>query len=170
MSLNDRKSRLRKIAFLDRDGVINKKAGEHEYITKTEDFVFNEGIFKVLEHLRKENFEFIVVTNQRGVARGLLDEEKLAEVHSFMKEGLKNNGIDILDIFYCPHNENECDCRKPKDGLLRIASEKYSIDLNQSLFITDSQKEIEMGKVFGIKDNYFVESGQPERFFVCIEK
>lgn len=160
----------KKIAFLDRDGVINKKAKEHQYITRTEDFIFNERIFEVLIYLKKRDFEFIILTNQRGISRGLLDEDQLKVIHSEMMKGLRNNGIDILDIFYCPHGENECDCRKPKDGLLRKACEKYSIDLNKSLFITDSEKEVEMGEVFGIKNSYFVESDYPERFLLCVER
>lgn len=154
----------KKIAFLDRDGVINKKAEEHNYITRVEDFVFNEGIFEVLTSLKERGFEFIVLTNQRGMARGIFSEEELLGIHTFMKTTLTNHGINILDIFYCPHGEDECECRKPKDGMLRVACEKYSVDLDSSIFITDSQKEVIMGQKFGISNSYFIRSDHPEDY------
>lgn len=154
----------KKIAFLDRDGVINKKAKEHSYITNVKEFIFNETIFDVLLSLKKENFEFIILTNQRGIARGLYSEETLAEIHTFMCKRFLEKGISILDIFYCPHNENACECRKPKDGMLKAACLRYDIDLKDSIFITDSILEMEMGKNFGISNSYFVPSDAPHSF------
>lgn len=146
----------RKIAFLDRDGVINKKAAEHCYITKVEDFIFNDGIFEVVTNLKAKGYEFIVITNQRGIARGLYTEDTLDKIHQHLE-----NGIEILDIFYCPHEINTCDCRKPKDGMLKSACAKYSIDLPNSLLISDSEEEVLMGQKFGIGQNIFITSNQP---------
>ncbi len=151
----------KRIVFLDRDGVINKKAEEHCYITKVEDFIFNEDIFKVVAKFKAEGFEFIVITNQRGIARGLYTEDQLAEIHSYLKAGFNEKGIEILDIFYCPHEKNVCDCRKPKDGLLKQACAKYPIDLPSSLLISDSQEEVLMGQKFGIGRHIFIPSDQP---------
>lgn len=148
----------KKIAFLDRDGVINKKAGDHCYITKKEDFIFNEGIFELLEKLRDSGFEFIVITNQRGVFRGMYSEYDLRDIHSFMSEELKKKNISLLDIFYCPHDNNVCNCRKPKPGMLKMACDKYDIDLRGSIFITDSENELRMGDEFGIGKTYLIES------------
>jgi D-glycero-D-manno-heptose 1,7-bisphosphate phosphatase len=138
-----------KVAFLDRDGVINRKAEEHHYITKKEDFIFNEGIFEVAKVLLGNGFNLIVITNQRGIARGIYSEEDLKSIHDFMIEGFNSNGISILDIFYCPHNSGECECRKPKPGMLKAACEKYNIDLATSVL---------MGKVFGVGKNILVPS------------
>lgn len=165
MLLSAQKSLPKKIAFLDRDGVINKKAKEHQYITKSEDFIFNEGIFKVLAYLKDRGFEFIILTNQRGVARGIFSEDDLCQVHSHMNSILESKGINILDIFYCPHHGNECDCRKPKPGMLRKACERYDVTLSSSLFITDSEKEYEMGEKFGLGQTILVNSDKPEEFF-----
>lgn len=148
----------KKIVFLDRDGVINKKADEHCYITKVEDFIFNDGIFEAVLGLQKKGFEFIILTNQRGIARGLMTIEKLFEIHKSMNDGFLKHGIKILDVFYCPHDINSCECRKPKDGMLRMATHKYAIDLGSSLLISDSPVDIEMGKMFGVGKNILIES------------
>lgn len=151
-----------KVAFLDRDGVINKKAEEHGYITRKEDFIFNEGIFEVCHQLQKRGFELVTITNQRGIARGLYTEETLGEIHGYMKEEFKRQGITIMDIFYCPHEEGVCDCRKPKDGMLRKALVCYPISLAESILISDSLEDVEMGRIFGIGTVLFVSSDHPE--------
>lgn len=150
-----------KIAFLDRDGVINKNAAEHCYITKVEEFVFNEEIFGILLDWQKQGYEFIVITNQRGVARGQYSEEDLGLIHQYMQEEFNKRGIKMLDIFYCPHQEDSCSCRKPKPGMLEQACEKYEIDLANSILISDSKKDVEMGKQFGVGQNILVEQDKP---------
>lgn len=150
-----------KVAFLDRDGVINKNAAPHEYITAVENFKFNDGVFELLARLANDGYEIIILTNQRGIARGMLTEQRLSEIHTFMRKELEQKQINILDIFYCPHNENECDCRKPKPGLLIQATKKYDIDLDQSILISDSQKDVDMGKNFGIQNSYLIEQDKP---------
>lgn len=153
---------LRKIAFLDRDGVINVNAKEHCYITNVKDFVFNKGTFELLENLKRRAFEFIIITNQRGVARGHLTETDLKNIHDFMLKTLMHKGIEILDIFYCPHEIDSCECRKPFPGLLEAACAKYNIDLKSSVLISDSQSDIKMGKDFGISTCIHVSKDQPE--------
>ncbi len=155
----------KKVVFLDRDGVINKKAKEHHYITSEEDFIFNEGIFDICLQLQKKGFEFIVITNQRGVDRGLLSLEKLHMIHDHMRKSFKTRGIEILDVFYCPHHSDSCDCRKPKDGMLQQACSKYSIDTQHSILISDSQEDVSMGEKFGIGSNIFIESDSPSMVF-----
>lgn len=150
-----------KVAFIDRDGVINKNARPHEYITKVKNFKFNKGIFELLTPLINNEYKVIIITNQRGIARKMLTEKKLENIHDFMIKELKKKKIEILDVFYCPHNENECDCRKPKPGLLKKAIKKYNIDLNQSILISDSANDIKMGKKFGIKNNYLIKKNKP---------
>jgi len=150
-----------KVAFLDRDGVINKNAKPHEYITKIKDFKFNKRIFELLTTLLNNDFKIIIITNQRGIARKKLTAKKLESIHNYMIKEFKKKKISILDIFYCPHNENECDCRKPKPGLLIQASKKYNIDLSLSILISDSPKDIEMGKKFDIKNNYLIKQDKP---------
>ena len=155
---------MKKIAFLDRDGVINRKAPEHQYIEKVDDFILNEGIISVLHFLQKEGYEFIVITNQRGVARGLYSLETLKKIHDHMQTILNHNNIRILGVFFCPHENNTCDCRKPKPGMLRDSCKLYELDLNESLLISDSEEDVAMGKKFGIGSNYLVTSDKPEEF------
>lgn len=157
-----RMSQPHRIAFLDRDGVINKNAPEHEYITRVEDFIFNPGIFAVLKSLAARGFEFVVLTNQRGIARGLVSVETVEKIHSYMKDELARHSVTMLDIFVCPHDNGVCTCRKPLPGLLEQACSKYEIDVPGSIFITDSKAEIDMGNTFGIGQSILVPKDHPE--------
>lgn len=154
----------KKIAFLDRDGVINLSAAKHEYITTVDEFVFIPEIFDVLKTLAQDGFEFIVVTNQQGVAHGKMTTEALEAIHDHMITTLKEHGITILDIFYCPHLDGTCECRKPNDGMLRAAAEKYTIDIAHSILIGDSDTDIAAGRKFGLTACYLIPSDQPEAY------
>ncbi len=155
-------SSLKKIAFVDRDGVINKNPPTQCYVTKVEDFHFNPGIFNVLTDLKSRGFEFIVVTNQRGIARGQMTEETLTQIHNLMLAEFKKHDIEILDVFHCPHDNGVCDCRKPKPGMLIKAVEKYSIDLENSIFLSDTEKDVQMAKDFSIGKQFLVPVDHPE--------
>ncbi len=151
----------KKIVFLDRDGVINKKAPtiqdlNKRYVTDIDSFAFNPGIVVFLKRLAAQGFEFIVITNQRGVARGVMTEEDLTRIHDHMRDTLKHEGVELLDIFYCPHEEGACGCRKPLPGMLKAATEKYDIDLAASFLISDSGNDVAMGMAFGIGKNILV--------------
>lgn len=152
----------KKIAFLDRDGVINKNLAPHHYVTKIKEFQFNRGIFKLLHDLHGKGYEFIIVTNQRGIARKMFSKKALAAVHEFMLEELKKRDIHILDIFYCPHNLNACNCRKPQPGMLENACSKYAINIKKSILISDSKDDILMGEKFGLGKNYLVDTNKPK--------
>lgn len=158
-------ARSKKIAFLDRDGVINKSAPTHQYITRVEDFIFNPGIFTTLKTLARDGFSFIVVTNQRGVAKEELSLESLSEIHTYMVDELAKKGIAILDVFFCPHEEVSCDCRKPNDGMLRQAAKKYLIDKDKSIMVGDSESDIEAGRKFGLSECFLIKQDDPESLF-----
>jgi len=152
----------KKIAFVDRDGVVNKKAAPHQYLTKVEDFQFTDGIFEMLTGLTRRGFELIIITNQRGIARGMLAEQDLGAIHAFMQDEFNQRGIKLLDIFYCPHEKDTCDCRKPKPGMLEQACAKYPIDLANSILISDSPGDTKMGEDFGVGHNYLVPCDEPK--------
>jgi len=154
-----------KVAFLDRDGVINKKQAKGDYVTSVKRFELNEDIFNVLKRLTEDGFKLIVITNQRGISRGLMTENDLGAIHELMELELQKRGIEILDIFFCPHGHNECLCRKPKPGMLQAAAEKYNINLAESVLISDSMHDVEMGKNFGIGKCIYVENDKPKQFF-----
>lgn len=144
-----------KVIFLDRDGVINKPAPPHDYIKSWEEFEFLPGAIEGLKILYDLGYKLVIVTNQRGIARGMLSWDKLNEIHNKMQEVLKENGVIIDHIFVCPHDENDnCDCRKPKDGLLRKIEEYYEVDKENSYMIGDLESDIEAGKVYGVKTVY----------------
>ena len=140
-----------KIIFLDRDGVINKKAPEHDYIRTWNDFKFLPHVDKAINIFNNAGYKIIVVTNQRGIARKLMSMSDLNNIHTNMRNELINKNAKIDDIFVCPHDDGECNCRKPQIGLFLQAEKKYQVNKNQSFMIGDSKTDIEAGKSYGIK-------------------
>jgi len=139
-------------AFLDRDGVINQKAPDGEYVTRWEDFHFLPGVTQGITQLNRAGFQVIVVTNQRCVAKGLLSEIELKDLHRRMSEHLARGGARIEAIYYCPHEvEPPCICRKPAPGLLLEAARSRGLDLSSSWMIGDSDADIQAGKSAGCK-------------------
>lgn len=140
-----------KIIFLDRDGVINKKAPEHDYIKTWNEFKFLTGVDKAINIFNNAGYKVIVVTNQRGIARKLMSMSDLNNIHINMCNELINKNAKIDDIFACPHDKGECNCRKPQIGLFLKAEKKYQLNKNESFMIGDSKTDIEAGKSYGIK-------------------
>jgi D-glycero-D-manno-heptose 1,7-bisphosphate phosphatase len=137
--------------FLDRDGVINEKPAPHEYIQSSSEFRLLPNIADWIRLFNALEFVVIVITNQRGVARGLMTEAALASIHSHMLEELAAKGARIDDVFYCPHEENSCHCRKPKPGLVYAARDKWDIDLAHSLMLGDSDSDQQLAAVCGVR-------------------
>ena len=143
---------MRRAVFLDRDGVINRKAAEGDYIKSWSEFEILPGVVSAIKILNEESFLVIVISNQRCVARGIITEDELNEIHEKMKEELAKKGAIIDDIYYCPHDiKDRCDCRKPQPGLLLRAAKKYNIDLDQSWMVGDSVSDVEAGKRSGCR-------------------
>ncbi len=140
-----------KVAFLDRDGVINKKPKKYHYVLSVEDFKFNEGIFEELLMLKSKGYSFIVVTNQRCVSLRLITSKKLQSIHKFMLNEFSKKDIQIKDVLFCPHGIDKCFCRKPKTGLLELAFSKYNIDKQSSFFVGDSEDDKVLAQNFGIR-------------------
>ena len=137
--------------FLDRDGVINERAAPHEHIRSSSEFRLLPNISDWIRLFNALEFVVIVITNQRGVARGLMTEASLASIHSRMLEELAAKGARIDDIFCCPHEENSCDCRKPKPGLVYAARDKWDIDLAHSLIVGDSDSDQQLAAACGVR-------------------
>jgi len=136
-------------AFLDRDGTINRKArgGSGSYITSWEDFRFLPGAIEAMELLRHAGWRIVVVTNQRGVALGTMTREQVDEIHRRMAL------LAPIDAVYvCPHDEGECDCRKPEVGLFRAAQrDDPGIDFATSVVFGDAESDIEAGQRLGCR-------------------
>ena len=139
-----------KAVFLDRDGTINRKPREGKYVTSWREFKLLPNVDKAIRHLNEAGFLVIVVTNQRGVAIGYMTEDRLREIHRQMVDKLSSMGARIDAVYYCPHEERLCSCRKPETGLFRQAKADYpEIDFANSYVIGDSPKDIEAGKRIG---------------------
>jgi D-glycero-D-manno-heptose 1,7-bisphosphate phosphatase len=138
--------------FLDRDGVINQRPPEGEYITRWEDFHILPGVAAGIALLNHAGFSVIVVTNQRCVAKGLMTEADLQKMHERMTDVLARAGAKIDATFYCPHEiEPHCDCRKPAPGMLLSSAHLRGIDLRTSWMIGDSDNDVEAGVNAGCK-------------------
>lgn len=137
--------------FLDRDGVINRKIDD-DYVKSWDEFEFLPNVKEALKILTENDYRLIIVTNQRGVARGWMSEADLHKVHTRMLSELETYGVEIAGIFYCPHDKDQCDCRKPLPGLFLQAKQKFpEIDFTKSIMIGDSSSDVEAGNVLGCK-------------------
>jgi histidinol-phosphate phosphatase family protein len=132
----------KKIILIDRDGVINKKALKGEYISRWEEFEWIDETREAMKKLSQEGFSFIVISNQAGVARKMIEYSELKRIHSNMLKELQKDDIEILDIYVCPHHWNDnCQCRKPNPGLFFKASREYMFRLDKAIFIGDDPRD-----------------------------
>ena len=140
----------KKILLIDRDGVINQKASQGEYTTDWEEFEWILDTRNAMKLLSENGFRFIVVSNQAGIARGMFNLDDLERIHSKMKDELKRDGIEIIDIYVCPHHWDEkCYCRKPNPGMLFQASQDHLLRLDKILFIGDDPRDCQTAERAG---------------------
>src|SRR3990167_3607054 len=181
MSVNH--SGRQKAVFIDRDGVIislNPKDETHGFILKKDEVSILPGAKEALRKIKKKGYLLIVATNQPAVARGLIEEKEIEELHEFINEQL--NGI--IDAFYfCPHHPQmhsdvpphakkyriACDCRKPSPGMILKAAKDFDIDLEKSWVIGDMASDVAMGKVAGCK-TIMVKSAANKRIIISSQK
>jgi D-glycero-D-manno-heptose 1,7-bisphosphate phosphatase len=144
-----------KVAFLDRDGVINRYPGDTLYVTSWKEFKFIPGSLEALSKLTQAGFNIFIISNQAGVAKGIYSQESLDDMTSRMLKEIQKNKAKIRDVFYCTHTDaDNCDCRKPKTGLIEKALETLDlkdINLNSTYFIGDSIRDVQTGKKSGLK-------------------
>ena len=149
-----------KAVFLDRDGVLNQEMGD--YVCRFEDFHILDN-FEALKTLQDKGYLLIVATNQGGLAKGWYTEDELGKMHQSLRTAYGEHGVQFTDMLYCPHHPNftgECDCRKPKPGLLLQGIAKYNIDPALSYFIGDRERDVEAGTAAGVK-GILINSDQP---------
>lgn len=151
-------SNKQKAVFLDRDGTINKYVG---FLRNIDDFELIDGVTEAIKKINQSGYLAIVVTNQPVIARGEVTWEELNEIHKKMATLLGKDGAYIDAIYICPHHPDkgfegerpeykiDCDCRKPKPGLLLQAANDFNIDLSQSIMIGDSERDVEAGEAAG---------------------
>jgi D-glycero-D-manno-heptose 1,7-bisphosphate phosphatase len=153
---------MNKAVFLDRDGVINRKAlTEDLYITRWEEMEILPGVAQAIAELNHAGFKIIVVTNQRGVAKGLITIAELESIHEQMCQHLASAGAMIDAIYYCPHElDPPCICRKPEPGMLLQAAHAHNVDLATSWMIGDSVKDVQAGRRAGCKTAQLFEQSE----------
>lgn len=147
---------MKKAIFLDRDGTINI---DKDYLFKVEDYEYIEGAVEGLRALTQMGYLLIIITNQSGIARGYYTEEDYLRLESWMLDDLKDKGIDISGVYYCPHHpeasiiqyKKECKCRKPGTELFWKAQRDFDIDMNHSFAIGDRSRDLCICKESGVK-------------------
>lgn len=149
-----------KAVFLDRDGTINKHAG---FLKEPDEFELIDGAAEAIRKINESGYLAIVVTNQPVIARGEVTESELDAIHNKMETLLGRDGAYLDGIYYCPHHPDrgfageiaelkiECECRKPKPGMLLKAADDFNIDFSQSWMIGDSKSDVLAGKSAGCK-------------------
>lgn len=138
-------------AFLDRDGTINVKAPEGEYVVSPDEVTLLPGAAEGIRDLNLVRVPVIVVTNQRGIALGRMTEDDLAAVHRHLDELLAAEGARIDAYYHCPHDTGVCDCRKPGTAMFEQAAREHGIDLPESVVIGDSESDVEAGRRIGAR-------------------
>ena len=168
-----------KAIFLDRDGTINQYVG---FLRNIDDFELIDGVAEAIKKINQSSYLAIVVTNQPVIARGEVSWEELNEIHKKMDTLLGKCGAYIDGIYICPHHPDkgfegerpeykfDCDCRKPKPGLLLQAANDFNIDLSQSIMIGDSERDVEAGKSAGCKDSILVEKNKAGGLLECVSQ
>jgi D-glycero-D-manno-heptose 1,7-bisphosphate phosphatase len=137
--------------FLDRDGVLNEKMPEGCYVTSWADFHILPGVPEAIARLNRAGLKVIVVTNQRGIALGLYTPAHLEALHACFHDLLKPHGAHVDAFYFCPHDKNQCDCRKPLPGMFEQAKLDFpEIDASTSVMIGDSVSDIEFGRNLGM--------------------
>jgi histidinol-phosphate phosphatase family protein len=140
------------LIILDRDGVLNQKPPRAQYITKWDEFRWLPGAKQAIKLLNDAKYRVVVVSNQAGIARGLMNETDLNEIHGKMLEELATEGGTIAKIYVCPHGwDDHCECRKPKPGMLFAVQKDFNIDLTKTIFIGDDERDVQAGNSAGCK-------------------
>lgn len=151
-----------KIIFLDRDGVINRDPGFGGYVISWQEFEFLPGSLEALKKLNQARYEVIVISNQAGVAKGLYTLKDLDVMTKNMLKEVEKAGGKIRSVNYCIHqDEDDCNCRKPKTGLLVQAVKGLNIDFAGTFFVGDNRRDVLAAKAVGAK-SIFVLSGNTE--------
>lgn len=154
----------RKAAFIDRDGVINVDSA---FLHRVEDLVFLPGAVEGLQRLQAAGYLLVVITNQSGIARGFYTEADYLKLTAAMQQRLLAAGVQLSAVEFCPHLPDaeiaryrlDCDCRKPRPGMLERAAAALNIDLSASILVGDRATDIQAGRSAGVGRCWLVRSG-----------
>jgi D-glycero-D-manno-heptose 1,7-bisphosphate phosphatase len=161
---------MNKAIFIDRDGVINKKVDKMSHIEQFE-FLDSESFINAIKMINDNGYLAIIVTNQPDISKGILTWDTLNNIHKIIHNALKKHDAHIDDIMVCPHHPEkgfkgeiselkiDCECRKPKPGLIFNAAKIHDIDLSKSWMIGDSPSDIAAGQSAGVKTIFLTSGG-----------
>lgn len=148
--------------FLDRDGVVNEKMPEGQYVTRWEEFHLLPGVAEAIARLNRAGLRVIVVSNQRGIALGLYSAADVEAIHARLQRELQTRGAHIDAFYFCPHDRDGCGCRKPLPGMFYAARRAFpEIEAATSVMIGDSAVDVEFGKRLGMRTIFI--DGDPAR-------
>lgn len=147
---------MKKILFLDRDGVINV---DNSYVYKIEEYEWMPEVFDALKLAKESGYEFIIVTNQSGVARGYFTEDDVLKLQRYIEDKFVEHGLNLLGYYYCPHldgapiakYDKKCNCRKPAPGMILQAMKDVDVDKEKSFLIGDSVRDVEAANAAGLR-------------------
>jgi D-glycero-D-manno-heptose 1,7-bisphosphate phosphatase len=154
----------RRAAFIDRDGVLNE---EREFVHRNEDFVLVPGAIEALRALQDAGYALVIITNQSGIARGLYTEADYLAFTAQMRARLEAEGVRLDAVEHCPHLPDapvaryrlDCDCRKPRPGMLTRAIRALDIDPQASFLVGDRLSDLEAGRAAGVGRCFLVRTG-----------
>jgi len=142
--------KINKAIFLDRDGIINKE--KKDYVKTVDELEIFPNIHNSIKKLKENGFMIVVITNQSAINRGFSTHEKIKKIHDKIQNYLISHGVSIDAFYYCPHRPDEnCECRKPKPGLLTKAVNELSIDPAKSWIIGNNDSDVIAGESVGCK-------------------
>ena len=154
---------MNKAAFLDRDGVINRDCG---YVYRLQDLELLPGVVEGLQTLQRAGYLLVVVTNQSGIARGLYSESDYDQFTRALRSRLQEHGVELSAVYHCPHLPDapvlqyrmQCDCRKPRPGMLRQAMKDMNIDPQRSFLVGDKPSDVQAGHAAGVPRCYLIDA------------
>ncbi len=133
----------KRILLLDRDGVINVSPGKGKYVYHWPKFQFIPSTLTALKKLAQRDFEFVIISNQSGIGRGIYSIEQVNQLHELMVAYLNKENIIVNAIYYCPHHpEDECSCRKPNAGMFFQLATDYQINVEQLVYVGDDVRDV----------------------------
>ena len=141
-----------KIMILDRDGILNKKMAPREYLSSIDQLVYEKSHIEIFKALGRLGFNFVIASNQPGIATGQVTPEFLTELHWKMTDDLRSMGVNILAFYVCKHHwDDNCECRKPKPGLLNQIVSDFDLIASPTYFIGDEEKDMRAAESAGIE-------------------
>jgi len=137
-----------KLLILDRDGVINHESPE--FIKSPEEWLPIKGSLEAIARLSQAGYDIVIITNQSGVGRGLFSADTLGQIHVRMIDYIRQLGGKIQSILFCPHTpEDNCSCRKPKDGLYQVLAQRLNVSFQDVISVGDSLRDLQAAQLAG---------------------